>query len=312
MWQQTAAPNKAGRGETRLSDLRNLERRIRSLGGLPQGLREFYLSVFTVQLQALDQLAGLDGLWLVPTREKFRACRDKGEPLMAGRLPPLVAGAVGKTAMELVAAVERHGFLVTRRTRFWPAPPCLSERVLGYIDHLVKRYGLAVWRMPPEEREKAAEMPEAVLAFAALAPAYARYAKLVEQNYDLSTWTWGRCPVCGLSPMMAKQLPEGGKRVAECWLCAAEWPISSLRCPFCGNGDPDRLCFIGLEENPATRAQLCRQCRGYLKVVNVARAEEPPILALENLAGWRLDRVAYTGGYLPGCGGVVLPGFPRF
>jgi hypothetical protein len=296
-----------------LVEFQVLKKRMRNLRGLPEGLGQFYWEIFTIQLEALAQLACQNGHWLVPTPEKFKACQGKGEPLMANSLPPLVAGLVRKTATELVAAIDWHVLLVTKIVGSPPQSfPTLLERVLGYINHLAAQYGLVVWRIPPEDREKAAEALEAFVAFAALVPAYVSYAKIIEQNYDLSAWERGYCPVCGLPPVMAKVLPQGGKRVAECWLCATQWPIGRLRCPFCDNGEPERLGIIYLEENPATRMHLCMQCHRYLKVVDMEKKTGPVILALENLASWRLDQVAQTKGYLPGAGGAVLPGFPRY
>lgn len=294
---------------TSMQELKKLQTQMRVLDAqMPDGIAELYLDIFATQIEILRRLALLKDRPPLSLPMKLR----QGRPLLDLNISPFVAGLIKEAAANLVAVANRHAPLLTRITGSPPSSPSgLLREVLDYLDYLNAHYGLVVWRMPAEERKRAAECVETFLGFAALAPVYACCAKSLEEAYNIFAWGEGFCPVCGLLPTMGKLLPEAGTRIAECWLCGAQWVIARLTCPYCGNSNPQQLEVIYLEEKPAVRAYLCLECCRYLKVVDVARKGKDVILALENLASMRLDQIMRNMGYVLGDDSAILPGFPR-
>lgn len=277
------------------------------------GLTAFYADMIATQVRILSVLERQKGEHSCYLAGIATAKAGREQPLLSVRLPPFVAGLLPEVAANMVATADRHAAFLTELAGVpLPHRSELLREVLSYLDFSNARYGLVVWRMPPEERRMAGEALEKFLGFATLAPIYASCAALLEENCDLFSWGETFCPVCGLAPTMAKLLPETGTRIAECWLCGTRWAISRLACPYCGNSDPERLEVLYLEADPAVRAHLCWDCHRYLKVVDVAAKGQEVVLAIENLASSRLDQIMQAMGYVLGDGAAVLPGMPRW
>ena len=120
----------------------------------------------------------------------------------------------------------------------------------------------------------------------------------------------GRCPMCGAPPSISfrRELPgtDGATRFLGCGLCGTEWQTNRIRCPGCGETDPDRLPGWQSETHPAARVEACETCHRYVKSVDLsidARAV-PEVDELRSLA---LDLWAIERGYVrlePGLAGL--------
>jgi FdhE protein len=112
----------------------------------------------------------------------------------------------------------------------------------------------------------------------------------------LLAWNRGFCPACGSWPAITEA--AGGAHDLRCSFCAAAWRLSSYRCQYCGN---DRDSFVTAAPDPgqpARRLQLCGECGGYAKVLDVNAPTEFPLIAVEDLASMDLDMIAIERKYL--------------
>ena len=108
-------------------------------------------------------------------------------------------------------------------------------------------------------------------------------------------WSRGTCPACGNWPALAEFF--FGERLHRCAYCAAAWRIESRGCTYCGEqGEHFRTIPID-RGRPGKRLEVCRQCGGYLKTIDVARPTPFPLLAIEDFATADLDRAAMAHGF---------------
>lgn len=116
----------------------------------------------------------------------------------------------------------------------------------------------------------------------------------------LVTHERGLCPVCRRPPDLA-ELSEGehGRRYLICLPCDQRWHYRRMGCPFCGNGDFDRLGYLLLEDNKAYRVYCCEACKGYLKTVDRRQPGQDPGSSRleENARTFFLDLLAVENGY---------------
>lgn len=130
-----------------------------------------------------------------------------------------------------------------------------------------------------------------------LTPFIEKYAEKLREYIDSNTWLKGSCPVCGGEPLMGRLDEETGKRHLQCYLCRTNWEFARLECPFCGNKDQKKLHYFFDEDNKHHRVELCDQCKGYLKVIDIREVGDRFSLVVENLATLPLDVVARHEGY---------------
>jgi FdhE protein len=129
-------------------------------------------------------------------------------------------------------------------------------------------------------------------------------------------WPLGSCPVCGAWPALAEVRGLERARFLRCGRCAADWPTSWLRCPFCACDDHATLGSLVLTELPddgtlrlarvATGVDTCGACRGYLKTVTTLAPTPANDLGLLDLTTVELDAVAVERGFARPAG----PGAP--
>jgi len=108
-------------------------------------------------------------------------------------------------------------------------------------------------------------------------------------------WDRGDCPACGAWPSLAEFFL--GERLNRCAYCAAAWPLSSVRCTYCGESGDDFRIVVANPDSPGRRLEVCRACGGYLKTIDVERSIPFPLLAIEDLASQDLDRAAQHHGF---------------
>jgi FdhE protein len=109
-------------------------------------------------------------------------------------------------------------------------------------------------------------------------------------------WKEGYCPVCGSRAGMAELSGDEGKRRLSCSACFFLWPYPRIRCPYCGNADPETLSYFTAGDGP-TRVGVCRRCSRYLKTRDARLGNADAPLEAEDLATLHLDLLAGKEGF---------------
>jgi Protein involved in formate dehydrogenase formation/Pyridine nucleotide-disulphide oxidoreductase len=111
-------------------------------------------------------------------------------------------------------------------------------------------------------------------------------------------WSYGYCPVCGAWPTLAEVRGLERTHRWRCGRCGADWGLALLRCPYCGEGNHQRLGALTAEDEEATcTVDTCLTCRGYVKTRAVLQPTPPYAIILEDLATVEWDLVALARGY---------------
>jgi hypothetical protein len=108
-------------------------------------------------------------------------------------------------------------------------------------------------------------------------------------------WDRGYCPLCGSWPTFIEAHDDA--HVLRCSYCALGWSLQSHRCVYCGNSGDDFVAAAPDVHQPQRRVELCGQCSGYTKVIDVPQPTLFPLLAIEDLATMNLDQGAMNRGY---------------
>ena len=108
-------------------------------------------------------------------------------------------------------------------------------------------------------------------------------------------WDRGYCPFCGSWPAFVEA--RNSVRELRCSYCAFGWSLHSHRCVYCGNRNTDFLAAAPDVSRPQRRVELCGQCSGYTKVIDVVEPTPFPLLAIADLATMALDLGAMDRGY---------------
>jgi FdhE protein len=127
-----------------------------------------------------------------------------------------------------------------------------------------------------------------------LAALHAALAPLV----DGTAWPHGCCPTCGSWPLLGEYRGLEQRRVLRCGLCAAEWELPRLLCPFCGTRDHRLLGYFSVEgEEGRCRATTCDACRCYVKMTATLQPLALPQLLVTDVATLHLDLAAAERGF---------------
>ena len=120
----------------------------------------------------------------------------------------------------------------------------------------------------------------------------------------------GRCPACGAPPSISfrREVPgsNGAARFLGCGLCGTEWQTNRIRCPSCGETDPQRLPGWQSETHPAARVEACETCHRYVKSVDLT-VDARAVPEVDELRSLSLDLWAMERGYVrlePGLAGL--------
>jgi FdhE protein len=128
-------------------------------------------------------------------------------------------------------------------------------------------------------------------------PIYEAYAKELSNYVDQERWWKGYCPICGSEPFMA-EMKEEGARFLVCSSCGYEWRFSRLKCPFCENGDHEKLRYFYTEkEGKVYRIDVCEKCKRYIKTVDTNELDADVIPLIEDAGSLYLDVLAHQEGY---------------
>ena len=110
-----------------------------------------------------------------------------------------------------------------------------------------------------------------------------------------SSWDRGYCPFCGSWPVFIEA--QNDAHELRCSYCALGWSLQSHRCVYCGNNAADFVAAAPDVSRPQRRVELCGQCSGYTKLIDVVEPTPFPLLAITDLATMNLDLGAMNRGY---------------
>ncbi|NJD62651.1 MAG: formate dehydrogenase accessory protein FdhE [Deltaproteobacteria bacterium] len=113
---------------------------------------------------------------------------------------------------------------------------------------------------------------------------------------DVAEWNRGECPVCGSRAGMEELAGEEGNRYLCCSACFFRWPFRRLKCPYCGNEDPETLSYFIAGDGP-TRVSVCGKCSRYIKTRDSRKGNADVPLEAEDLATLHLDLLAAKEGF---------------
>jgi hypothetical protein len=108
-------------------------------------------------------------------------------------------------------------------------------------------------------------------------------------------WDRGYCPFCGSWPAFIEA--HDSAHTLRCSYCALGWSLRSHRCVYCGNAGEEFVAAAPDVSRPQRRVELCGQCSGYTKVLDVREPAPFPLLAIADLATMSLDQGAMNRGY---------------
>lgn len=108
------------------------------------------------------------------------------------------------------------------------------------------------------------------------------------------------CPLCGGAPSMGELVGEEGRMELHCGTCGQSWPAARRQCSSCGNREEASLEYFTAGQEQGYRVNICRNCSGYLKVVDSRVIGEGLPMDLEDLATLHLDLLAQREGFSKG------------
>lgn len=110
----------------------------------------------------------------------------------------------------------------------------------------------------------------------------------------------GPCPFCGGLPWMSSLRGgaemQGAARMLHCASCWMEWQVSRIRCPACGEENPDKLPGFSDDKHPGARIDACETCKGYVKSIDTS-LDARRIPEVDDLASIALDLWAVDEGF---------------
>jgi len=110
-------------------------------------------------------------------------------------------------------------------------------------------------------------------------------------------WQKGICPFCGSLPRYARFDKEDGRRILFCPLCHSQWRFPRLLCPFCLNSAQPKLSYIYMGKDRAHRADVCNNCKQYIKTTDERALGRKVIPQVEEVITIPLDYLAVKEGY---------------
>jgi formate dehydrogenase maturation protein FdhE len=148
------------------------------------------------------------------------------------------------------------------------------------------------------------------LARAALQP-YVRM--LRETGQSPGRGVSGTCVFCGSGAWIAsRRIPpgpgtgEGQLRMLHCALCAFAWQVGRIRCPSCGEEDPEKLPSFTAPQHIGVRVEACESCKAYIKSVDLS-LDARRVPEIDDLVSLSMDLWATEQGYArmePGLAGL--------
>jgi FdhE protein len=218
-----------------------------------------------------------------------------GLPLLRGEQAMLDLPGIQALMLQLCQAIREHDETADAAAAIAAA---IERRALSVAELVQDVLGgqAASIRGRAAERGLDADMVCMLLRFS-MFPALERLAAQLAPLRASTIWQHGYCPTCGSWPLLGEHRGLEQTRFLRCGLCATEWAIDRVLCPFCGNRNHDDLSYLHVEGHEHKRAATCEQCRSYIKML-ASLVPIPAIeLAIYDLATIHLDMVALERGY---------------
>lgn len=229
------------------------------------------------------------------TQEQAAEKLQAGVPLLRGEHVPLNMQLVEATIIRLCRTVQEHGsapgsadeIAAAIKGGALPVETLVQAVLDGQLTTLHERAA---------ELGVDSEMLRMLLRFG-LFPALQRLAAQLAALQAVAPWQHGYCPICGSWPLLGEHRGLDQARFLRCGLCAAEWPVDRLLCPYCGSSNHEDLGYLHVEGADQQRAVTCERCRGYIKVLASLAAIPPLELMVHDLATIHLDLIAVERGF---------------
>jgi FdhE protein len=116
-----------------------------------------------------------------------------------------------------------------------------------------------------------------------------------ELRAALDNWHAGHCPACGSWPAVAEA--AGGDRTLRCSFCSSAWTLTAYACIYCGERGGKFVTAAPDESRKDRRVELCGNCGGYLKTIEVPELSPFPLLSISDIETTDLDVAAMEQGY---------------
>jgi FdhE protein len=233
------------------------------------------------------------------TQEQAAEKLRDGEPLLRGERVPLSIQATEATIIRLCNTLREHGSAPGGANEIAAAIKGRALQVEALVQAVLDGQVTTI-------RARAAvlgvdgEMLCTLLRFS-LFPGLQQLAAQFAAFRAVTPWQQGYCPICGSWPLLGEHRGLEQTRFLRCGLCAAEWAVDRLFCPYCGSRNHEDLGYLHVEGADQQRAVTCEQCRGYVKVLASLMAIPPLELVVHDLATIHLDMIALERGYtVPG------------
>jgi len=231
------------------------------------------------------------------TMTKARAAEklDAGEPLLRGENLPLDIAAVEATILRLCQAIGKHVEDPNDTTTIAAAIARRDLIAAALVRQALDGETIAM-------REQAAELGlngdllSTLLRFS-LFPALTRLSAELAPLRGAAIWAQTYCPHCGSRPLLGEHRGLEQLRYLRCGVCAGDWQVDRLLCPFCRTREHADLGYLHVEDADHERAVTCEQCHGYLKVLASLAPLTPLDLVVRDLATLHLDMIALERGY---------------
>ncbi|MBI3490374.1 MAG: formate dehydrogenase accessory protein FdhE [Acidobacteria bacterium] len=111
----------------------------------------------------------------------------------------------------------------------------------------------------------------------------------------LARWNRGHCPACGSWPAVAEVV--GGHRTLRCSFCSSAWEPTMYSCIYCEESGEKFVTAAPNEERKDRRLEVCANCSGYLKTVDLPELSPFPLLSISDIETTDLDMAAMEHGY---------------
>ena len=218
--------------------------------------------------------------------EEIAARLSSGEPLITFERLPIDWNEARLLFRQITDVLRRHDAV--------DAPSAAKLHDLGRsagLPELARRW------FEHDGHETGIDMLDEVLAWS-MRPFLVRTSEVLSQRATFGAWKRGVCPVCGGEPDFAC-ITTSGERLLICCRCQTRWPTEQFACPFCGEGDRDRITSFATPDG-TYRVTACQSCRRYLKTLDGRRAGRAVMPAVDSIATLPLDAVVMQRGFRNG------------
>ena len=113
----------------------------------------------------------------------------------------------------------------------------------------------------------------------------------------IDRWSHGYCAACGSWPAFGERIGPTTRRSLRCSFCGSAWTPARQHCIYCDEAGDSLITAAVETEQPSRHLELCRQCGGYLKWIDVPRPTPFQLLPVEDLSTCDLDLGAVEQGY---------------